>query len=74
MRMIFGTPVQPSWLLTLGILLLVLLVFQILVGMRKIKFGRKTFVYHRWVAFTILGLAVVHGLLGMLFAYGWSVF
>ena len=72
--MIFGIPVQPSWLLTLGILLLALLVFQILVGMRKIKFGRKTFVYHRWVAFTILGLAVVHGLLGMLFAYGWSVF
>jgi len=72
--MIFGIPVQPSWLLTLGILLLVLLVFQILVGMRKIKFGRKTFVYHRWVAFTILGVAVVHGFLGVLFAYGYRVF
>ena len=72
--MIFGIPVQPSWLLTLGILLLVLLVFQILVGMRKIKFGRKTFVYHRWVAFTILGIAIVHGFLGVLFAYGFRVF
>jgi len=72
--MIFGIPVQPSWLLTLGILLLVLLVFQILVGMRKIKFGRKTFVYHRWVAFTILGIAIVHGFLGVLFSYGFRVF
>ena len=72
--MIFGISVQPSWLLTLGILLLVLLVFQILVGMRKIKFGRKTFVYHRWVAFTILGIAIVHGFLGVLFSYGFRVF
>jgi len=72
--MIFGIPVQPSWLLTLGILLLVLLAFQILVGMRKIKFGRKTFVYHRWVAFTILGIAIVHGFLGVLFSYGFRVF
>ncbi|MDR3687290.1 MAG: hypothetical protein P4L93_10075 [Coriobacteriia bacterium] len=71
--MIFGIPVSPTWLLVLGLLLLVLLVFQILVGMRKIKFGRKTFVYHKWVAFTILGIAVVHGLLAMLFVYGWSV-
>ena len=72
--MIFGIPVQPSWLLTLGILLLVLLAFQILVGMRKIKFGRKTFVYHRWVAYTILGIAIVHGFLGVLFSYGFRVF
>lgn len=72
--MIFGIPVQPIWLLALGILLLALLVFQILVGMRKIKFGRKTFVYHRWVAFTILGIAVAHGLFGVLFTYGWRVF
>ena len=46
---------------------------QILVGLRKIRFGRKTFVYHRWVAFTILGIAAVHRLLGMLFVYGRSV-
>ena len=72
--MIFGTPVQPLWLLLLGLTLLVLLVFQILVGMRKIKFGRQTWKYHKWVAFTILGLAAVHGLLGALFVYGWSLF
>ena len=71
--MIFGTSVSPTWLLVLGVTLLVLLVFQILVGMRKIKFGRKTFVYHRWVAFAILGIAILHGLLSMLFVYGWSV-
>ena len=72
--MIFGIPVTPIWLLVMGLALLAMLVFQILVGMRKIKFGRKTFVYHRWVAFTILGIALVHGFLGMLFVYGWSVF
>jgi hypothetical protein len=72
--MIFGFPVEPWWLLTLGLTLFSLIVFQVVVGLRWIKFGRRTWLYHKWVAYTILGVAFVHGLLGVLFVYGWSVF
>jgi hypothetical protein len=72
--MIFGIPVQPLWVIAGGVTLFVLTVFQVLVGMRKIKLGRKTMVYHRWIAWVILGGAVVHGTLGALFAMGWNLF
>jgi hypothetical protein len=72
--MIFGIAVRPVWVLAGGVTLLALLVFQILVGMRKIKFGRKTFVYHKYVAFVMVALALVHGFLGMVLAFGWRVF
>jgi len=72
--MIFGIPVQPIWLLVLGLTLFALIVFQILVGLRKIKFGRRTWTYHKYIAYVIVGIAVVHGLLGILFVYGWRLF
>ena len=72
--MIFGQPVTPFLMLIGGFTVYALIVFQVLVGMRKIKLGRKTFVYHKYVAFTIIGVALIHGLLGVLFATGMSVF
>lgn len=72
--MIFGIAVTPAWLLVLGLTLFALLVFQLLVGLRKIKFGRRTWVYHRYIAYVILGIAIVHGFLGILFVYGFRVF
>lgn len=72
--MVFGIPVTASWMLVGGLTLLVLVVFEVLVGMRKIKFGRRTFVYHKYIAFTIVGVALVHGLLGVLWVNGWRLF
>jgi len=71
--MIFGMPVTPFVMLVVGLALLCLIVFQVLLGERKIKLGRRTFVYHRYVAYTILTVAVVHGLLGVLYVTGWSI-
>lgn len=71
--MIFGWPVTSLWMLILGLTLLALIVFQVLIGERKIKLGRRTFVYHRYVAYTILTVAFVHALLGVLFVMGWSI-
>ena len=68
--MVLGIAVTPEMLLVLGLTLFTLLLFQLLVGLRKIKFGRKTWVYHRWVGYVIIGVAVVHGTLGIAFVYG----
>ncbi len=46
----------------LGILTLTTLVFQMLVGFRKIKFkGRTHLKVHKTVAWVMLGLALIHG-------------
>jgi hypothetical protein len=72
--MIFGLAITPAWMIGLGVILLVLTVIQILIGLRKIKLGRKTFVYHRYIAFAILGIGAVHGLSGMVMLMGWRLF
>ena len=72
--MIFGQPVTPIIMIVGGLTVYSLIVFQVLVGLRKIKLGRRTFVYHKYIAFTILGVAAVHGMLGLLFATGMSLF
>ena len=72
--MIFGMAVTSLVMLVVGLSLLCLIVFQVLIGERKIKLGPRTFVYHRYVAYTILAVAVVHGLLGVLYVTGWQVF
>jgi len=72
--MVFGQPVTPFLMLVVGMSLFAVILFQVAIGMRWVKLGRRTFVYHKWVAFTIVGLAVVHGILGILFATGYSLF
>ena len=71
--MIFGMPITAFTMLVIGLLLLCLIVFQVLIGERKIKLGRRTFVYHKYVAYTILAVAAVHGLLGVLYVTGWQL-
>ena len=73
-QMVLGFPVTPLWMLGLGLPLYALVVFEILVGLRKIKLGRRTFVYHKYIAYTILGIGTVHGTLGILFLTGWRLF
>ncbi|MBI5232381.1 MAG: hypothetical protein HY876_09490 [Coriobacteriales bacterium] len=61
--MIFGIPFTFTHVILMGVLLFALLAFQMLVGLRKIRFkGRTHQKVHRWTAWAILGVAVVHGL------------
>ena len=71
--MILGITVTPILMLIGGIALLTLIGFEMLVGLRKIKFGRRTNLYHKYIAYTILGLGAVHGLLSVLFVTGWTL-
>ena len=59
--------------LVLGLTLFVLTVFQVLVGLRKIKLGRNRMMIHKWTGFAILAIAAVHGLMGATFALGWTI-
>lgn len=68
--MILGLPVTGAMMLIGGAALFVLTSFQVLLGMRVIKLGKRHRIVHRWTAFAIVGLAAVHGLLGVLFITG----
>lgn len=72
--MILGHPVTLLWMLIGGMTLFAMIVIQVLLGMRKLKLGRRTFVYHRYLAFAILGVALVHGMLGLLLFTGFRLF
>ena len=53
-----------AWLAPIGgALLLLLVVFQVLLGKRVIRFkGKLQMQVHRWTAYSMIVLAVVHGL------------
>jgi cytochrome b561 len=72
--MIFGIPVSGPVMLIGGGVMFLLVAFQVLAGLRIIKLGKVHRVVHRWTAFVIIALAVVHGVLGLLFATGLSIF
>lgn len=59
--MLLGITIEPYMLLVGGVSLFALLGFQILVGLRKIKFkGRLHTQVHKWTAFAMLAFAVFH--------------
>ena len=68
--MILGMPVTGPMMLIGGAMLLTLTAFEVLLGMRVIKLGKQHRIVHRWTAFAILGIAAVHGLLGVMFVTG----
>ena len=68
--MILGIQVTGAMMLIGGATLLVLTLFQVLAGLRVIKIGKLHSVVHRRNAFVILGLAAIHGLLGVLYVTG----
>jgi hypothetical protein len=69
----FGLTVSLGTLVVLGLLTYVVLAAQMLVGLRIIKLGKQHRVWHRRLAFTILGLATLHGLAGIAFYFGWRI-
>jgi len=71
--MILGIAVTGPMVLVGGVTLLLLTVFQVLTGVRKIKLGRNRMRVHKWTGFAILAIGVVHGLLGATFALGWTI-
>jgi len=55
-----------------GAFLLLMLVFQVLVGKRVIKFkGKLHSQVHKWTAYTMIAFAVFHGLYGTHTFLGW---
>lgn len=64
--MLFGAYVDPRFVAVAGMVLLVLLLFQVSLGMRWIKIkGRRHWTVHKSIAFTILALGVLHAVVGL---------
>lgn len=64
--MLFGMEIPAYVLVVGGANLLLLLVLQVLVGKRKIKFKGATHMkVHRWLAYATVAFAVVHGIAGL---------
>ncbi len=65
----FGFVPSITTVALIGILLFVLLSFQMALGMRWIKLkGRTHWKTHKWLAWTIFGIGLVHGLFGLIVA------
>lgn len=59
--MLLGITIEPYMLLVGGVSLFSLLTFQVLVGLRKIKFkGALHMKVHKWTAYAMLAFAVFH--------------
>jgi hypothetical protein len=71
--MVLGLAITGPMMVVVGLTLLVLTTFQVLVGLRKIKLGRKRLVIHKWTGLTILAIAAVHGLMGLAFGLGLTI-
>lgn len=72
--MVFGIVISPVAIIAGGVFLLALTLFQILVGMRKVKFqGRTHQKVHRWGAWALLGVGLVHGVMGIVYALGLTI-
>lgn len=63
MILILGMPLS-AWL---GILIFILIVTQVSLGIAMVVYQKNVLKYHRIIGFSILGLAVIHGTLGVLY-------
>jgi hypothetical protein len=71
--MILGFVITGPMIVVFGLVLLLLIFFEVAVGLRWIKLGRNRLKIHKWVGVGVLGLAVLHGLAGASFALGWRI-
>ena len=72
--MILGFELTWTYIMVGGLVTFLLLAFQVLVGMRKIKFkGRTHMKVHKWAAWVLLAVAAGHGVLAMVMANGWEI-
>jgi hypothetical protein len=69
--MVFGIVIKPILLALGGVTAASLVVFQMLVGYRKIHFaGPLHLKVHKATAWVLLAVVSFHGLLGITFAFG----
>ena len=54
-----------------GVLIWFVIIFQVLLGLRVIKVGKRQRLVHRWIGFAIVVLAPIHGLLASAYFLGW---
>lgn len=60
-------PLSPVVIAAIGVVGFVLIVFQMLLGYRKIKFpGRTHMKVHKGVAWALVGITVIHGAMGLI--------
>jgi len=71
--MILGMPVTLPTMMLGGVLLFALVLFQVLLGFRVIKLGRKHRPVHKWTAVAILVVAALHGFLGSVLGLGLKI-
>ncbi|MHB9002954.1 MAG: hypothetical protein ACYC6C_02650 [Coriobacteriia bacterium] len=68
--MIFGFQLVSIHIIVGGILVMALLVLQLLVGTRRIKFkGPKHMLVHRRLAWAIFAVALLHGITALAYVY-----
>lgn len=69
--MVFGIVIQPIMVIAGGVTLLVLLVLQVLIGLRKIRFKPKVHLkIHRWIAYAMLVVVAFHAPMAIIWVYG----
>lgn len=72
--MVFGYQLQLINIVLGGLSVVTVVVFTMLVGMRKIKFkGRRHLVVHKTLAWMVLALGAVHGTLALAYLKGWKI-
>lgn len=72
--MILGYQITLLTIIYLGLLTFLLVAFQMLVGLRVIKFkGRLHLKVHRRGAWALVAVGAVHGLLALVAYNGWSI-
>jgi hypothetical protein len=72
---VLGIAIQPIHLIISGLTLLTLLVLQLLIGLRVIRFkGRLHLRVHKGLAWTLVALASFHGLFAITFLRAWRIF
>jgi len=72
--MILGFELQPAYIITGGVFLALIVLFQMLVGLRVIHFkGRTHMKVHKLGAWVLVAFAVVHGSMALVYVLGLSV-
>jgi hypothetical protein len=73
--MIFGLQLSSSYIMYGGAVVFVMLIFELLVGLRVIKFkGRTHMKVHKWTAYAIVALTALHAILALILFNGWRIF
>ncbi len=72
--MILGYPISLLTIIYIGLVTFALVAFQMLVGMRIIKFkGRLHMKVHRRGAWVLVAIGAVHGMLALVAYNGWRI-